>query len=121
MDKNGWTAFDGAELEKGACLYGCILLWHVYRGAVSEAWEARRATPMYTHWMAMPRRGWIASAQRLPTAEDGDVQNCVLARHAFDGIQVTGWRRFHHDTALTHWMRMPDPPKEAEKYKERFL
>lgn len=120
MDTNGWTAFEEAEPDFSACLYGYLLVWHVYRGVVVETWENRRATPMYTHWISMPRRGWVASVERLPTAEDANVTNCVLARHCLDGIMVTGWRRFEDEKRLTHWMRTPPPPVDAEKHRRMF-
>lgn len=120
MRSDGWTAFDEAEPEESACLYGYLLIWHVFRGVVVETWTERRATAMYTHWMAMPRKGWIASAERKPTAEDADIMNCVLARHEYDGIMVTGWHQFGHNRFLTHWMKTPQPPNDEMDYRNCF-
>lgn len=120
MDENGWTAFEEAEPEESACLYGTLLIWHVYRGVVVERFEDIHNTLMNTHWQAMPRRGWIATAERKPEREDANDRGCVLARHAHDGITVTGWHRFISEPRLTHWMKTPGPPADREKYRERF-
>ena len=120
MDSSGWTAFEEREPDESACLYGYLLIWHVFRGVVAEEWARRHDTPMFTHWQAMPRRGWIASADRLPGREDANIMNCVLARHEYDGIMVTGWHRFGHEKRLTHWMRTPAPPEDGAVYRKRF-
>lgn len=120
MDRLGWTAFDEQEPDETACIQGWLLIWHVFRGVVAEKWENRHATPMYTHWMAMPTQGWIPVSSRKPSKEDADVMNCVLASHMIDGITVTGWHQFEHDKYLTHWMRTPAPPVDGAAYKARF-
>lgn len=120
MDNSGWIPFEEAEPNENDCLMGFLLIWHVFRGVVVEAYEHRHDTDMYTHWMAIPRRGWVASVERKPAKEDADVMNCVLARHAYDGIIVTGWRRFEEEKRLTHWRRTPEPPTDRAKYRERF-
>lgn len=120
MDSNGWTAFDVQEPEESDCLYGYILIWHVFRGVIAEPWEKRHATPMFTHWKPMPRKGWIAAADRKPTPDDADVMHCVLARHDEDGIRVTGWHQFGHNTHLTHWMPTPPPPVDGPIYRKKF-
>ena len=120
MDRNRWTRFVDAEPEESACLDGWLLVWHVYRGVVAEKWEDRHDTPMYTHWRPMPRSGWIDAAQRKPTAEDGDIMCCVLARHKYDGIRVTGWVQFELCRYYTHWQRTPEPPVDHRAYFNMF-
>lgn len=120
MDCNGWTHFSEAEPDESACLYGWLLIWHVYRGVVTEGWMKRHNTPMYTHWRPMPRTGWISAAERRPTAADADIMQCVLARHEFDGLRVTGWRQFRRDRYLTHWQRTPEPPVDYKDYVNKY-
>lgn len=120
MDNNGWTAFDVQKPERNACIYDYLLVWHVFRGVVSEHWESRNQTAMYTHWKTMPRKGWICSKDKAPTQNDADVMNCVLARHDIDGIKVTGWHQIKIDKHFTHWMPTPLPPVDGAAYRKRF-
>lgn len=120
MDKRGWTAFDVQEPEESTCVYGYILIFHVYRSVIVEAWEKRHATPMYTHWKPIPRKGWIAAADRPPMVQDADIMHCVLARHEWDGIRVTGWHQVTGDKRYTHWMPTPEPPVDGAAYRKRF-
>lgn len=120
MDRNGWIPFSEAEPEESACLYGWLLIWHVFQGVMAERWEERHFTPMFTHWRHMPRKGWISAAERRPTADDGDIHECVVARHEIDGIRVTGWRQFQNDRYLTHWQRTPEPPVDYREYRNKF-
>ena len=120
MDRNGWTLFSEKEPEESACLYGWLLIWHVFQGVMAETWEERHFTPMFTHWQPMPRKGWISAADRRPSAEDADIHSCVLARHEYDGIRVTGWRQFQCDKYLTHWIRTPEPPEDYISYRNKF-
>ena len=120
MDRNGWTRFADAEPRKSACLYRWLLIWHAFRGVVAVKWEHRHDTPMYTHWRPMPRKGWMSAADRKPTAEDADILCCVLARHQFDGIRVTGWRQFYTSPYYTHWQRTPEPPEDYKSYRNLF-
>jgi hypothetical protein len=120
MDRNGWTLFSEAEPEESACLNGWLLIWHVFRGVIAEKWENRHDTTMFTHWRPMPRTGWISAKEHLPTAEDADVLCCVLARHEFDGLRVTGWRQFQYDNHWTHWQRTPEPPVDYKEYSKQF-
>lgn len=75
---------------------------------------------MYTHWKPMPRRGWIAKEDRKPTADDADIMGCVLARHANEGLRVTGWHQFETNRYYTHWMPTPLPPEDGRAYRNRF-
>lgn len=120
MDRNGWTAFDEAEPEESACLYEWLLIYHVYRGVIAEKWEKRRDTPMYTHWRPMPKKGWIEARDRRPNGEDADIFGCVLARHEYDGIRVTGWHQFECDKYWSHWQRTPEPPVDYMEYRKKF-
>ena len=121
MDALGWTAYDRGEPEMADCVEGRLLVFHVFRGVVTETWEKRRYTPMYTHWKRIPRQGWIAAATRKPARKDADIRHCVLARSEMTGIRVTGYHQFETDRYLTHWMPVPSPPTDAEQYKQPFL
>ncbi len=120
MESSGWTTFDEREPEEGDCPSGYLLIWHVFRGVVAERWENRHATPMYTHWMAIPENGWIPAWARMPTKDDADIYNCVLASHMIDGVLVTGWHQFLHDKYLTHWMPTPPPPVDGANFRNQF-
>lgn len=120
MDSLGWTAFEEREPEEADCLYGFLLIFHVFRGVVAEPWERRHDTPMYTQWKPIPRRGWIAAAERMPTKEDSDVMRCILARSETDGFRVTGWHQIEHNAHYTHWMPTPAPPERAAEYRKKF-
>ena len=120
MDKNGWTAFDKQEPEESVCIEGFLLIFHVFRGVLAEPWEKRHNTPMFTHWNPMPRKGWTDAKKRMPTAEDGDIHRCVLARSETDGFRVTGWHQFAHNAHYTHWMPTPERPEDAAEYRRRY-
>ena len=120
MDRNGWTLFSEKEPEESACLYGWLLIWHVFHGVIAEKWENRHDTPMFTHWRPMPRTGWISASDRQPTEEDADIMQCVLTRHQFDGLRVTGWWQFRCNKYLTHWQRTPEPPVDYKEHRKRF-
>ncbi|MBQ8087045.1 MAG: hypothetical protein IJ234_01320 [Clostridia bacterium] len=120
MDSNGWTAFEEREPEESACLYGWLLIFHVFRGVIAEPWKNRHDTPMFTHWKTIPRRGWIAAKDRKPTHADADIMGCVLARHETEGMRVTGWHQFECNKYLTHWMSTPPPPIDGMEYRKRF-
>ncbi len=120
MDRNGWTAFDEAEPHESDCLDGWLLVWHVYRHNVSVRWEDRRHTSMITHWMPMPKEGWISASDRKPTKKDADIMGCVLAINRYDGIRVTGWFQFDLNCYLTHWRPTPGHPEDHMEYSRRF-
>lgn len=120
MDKNGWTAFDVQEPEASACLEGFLLIFHVFRGVLAEPWEKRHDTPMFTHWKSIPHKGWTDARKRIPTAADGDIAHCILARSETDGFRVTGWHQLERNPHYTHWMPTPEPPEDAAEYRRRF-
>ena len=109
MDGSGWidlkerlpTEEDGER----------VLVWHIYQGAMAERREQCDKNRFYSHWRRISAEGWISARERMPTREDGDEQNCVLARHEYDGIKVTGWHQFGREKYYTHWMRTPEPPE----------
>lgn len=113
MDSQGWTRFAFGEPPKHACLYKTLLIWHRYQGVMAVQWGHRHDYHMATHWRAMPRKGWIRREERLPDKDDADVYGCVLARHEFDGIKVTGWHQLARDKYLTHWRPTPAGPEKA--------
>ena len=69
-------------------------------------------------------REWISRNERVPTASDADVCNCVIAWHIHSGVLVIGYRQVGENTMLTHWMptpRVPDdfPPEYRELWEKR--
>lgn len=61
--------------------------------------------------------GWIDASITKPTQADADIQNCVLAWHIYDGLQITGWWQFEINKLLIYWQRSPRPPT---KYREKW-
>lgn len=120
MDRNGWTTFASRAPTRSDCLDDWLLVWHVYRGAISVRWEDRQKTPMITHWQRMPKEGWISAAERKPTRADADIMGCVLARHLYDGIMVTGWRQFDYDRYMMCWLPTPGAPEDHPEHFKRF-
>ena len=59
---------------------------------------------------------WTPVSERLPTRDDANETESILAIHKNDGF-VGRWIwdivvRFH--TEFTHWMQLPEPPGEEE-------
>lgn len=118
-----WFAFEYDEPDEIACMDGWLLIWHVFRGVIAERWEHRHDTPMYTHWMHIPRgesSGWIATYERFPTLEDADVMGCVLAIDRDGVFRVTGWHQIRKNGPYVQWMHTPPPPADAKEYLNRF-
>ena len=115
---DGGTSVKEQDATEDACVGGSLLVWHMYRGAVVWPFEKRGESRMLTHWREMPKSGWTDAAERKPTPEDADIRGCVLAKHEFDGIRVTGWHQFGWNRHLTHWIRTPEPPRDAKQYEK---
>lgn len=56
---------------------------------------------------------WISVKDRLPTKEDADEINCILAANKKFGWSGCCFSDFVSDnpTCFTHWMPLPEPPK----------
>lgn len=63
-----------------------------------------------------PLNGWIPVTERLPTAEDGNEDGEVLVYHPSSGLyEGMYWNDVSiHRKLLSHWMPMPEPPKEVD-------
>ena len=97
---------------------GRVFVWHAYQGAMLTPWNDFDRNSFNVYWMRVSDGAsapWIAAVERLPTKEDSDALNCVLAKDMHDGISVTGFHQFGWNSALTHWQRLPAPPSD---YKE---
>ena len=97
---------------------GRVFVWHAYQGAMLTPWNEFDRNSFNVYWMRVSDGAsapWIAAVERLPTKEDSDALNCVLAKDMHDGISVTGFHQFGWNSALTHWQRLPAPPSD---YKE---
>lgn len=72
---------------------------------------------------------WISVEERMPevdcnvlvyaTGEYDSVVAITSLTNKLHGFNITGWRDpwmcFFHDYAITHWMPLPNSPKEEEK------
>ena len=110
MNQRCWIEFSRRKPRMSDCPSGYVLVWHVFQGTMVIPAARVRPNPMYSHWMRVPEDGWIDKADRLPSAEDGDAQNCVLIQYDEDGIVVSGWHRFQRDRFCRAWQRTPPPP-----------
>lgn len=59
---------------------------------------------------------WIPVSERLPTEEDANPYESVLAINKDDGFPRSWiWDIVeHYPTEFTYWMPLPEPPKECE-------
>lgn len=88
--------------------------------------EARNAVHNAPAVDAMPR--WISVEERLPEDDAnvlvyaiGNNENSCIAMtsytHNLHGFHIEGWRSpwqyFFCEHKITHWMYLPEPPKEA--------
>ena len=58
---------------------------------------------------------WIDKAHKLPRAQDGDAQGCVIGWHEFNGAVITGWRNARKSEFISHWMPCPEGPMKQEE------
>lgn len=56
---------------------------------------------------------WIDRETRLPGADDADEYGCVLCKHRYNGILVTGWRRVAENSFIVAWAKTPGGPAYA--------
>ena len=89
---------------------GDMLVWHRYQGTMAVTRAQYLDNRFFTHWREMPADGWTDVRERLPGAGDADVWGCVLTKHRYNGIRVTGWRQLALDKDYTAWRRAPEPP-----------
>lgn len=120
MDSRSWVQFASREPEEGDYTDGYLLVWHILQGAFARKRTGRPLSKLYSHWRTMPTEGWIAAAEKKPTAQDADHMGCVLARSDTDGYKVTGWHQFAHDPRFTQWMPTPEEPEDAVELRKKF-
>ena len=60
---------------------------------------------------------WIDKKERLPAAEDMDVNKCVRVWHVYQGEMVTGALQLELNRYLTHWQPCDAPPEGIEEMK----
>lgn len=100
---------------------GKIFAWHAFQGVMLTLWSAFSSNPFNVYWMRVSDGApgpWITAVERLPTKEDSDALNCVLAKNSHDGITVTGFHQFGWNSALTHWQRLPTPPSDYRELRK---
>lgn len=111
---NGWIRGESRlPCEADGDKNGKVLAWHAYQGAMMCRWDYYTKNQFHVYWMPIAdatARPWIVAAERLPTEEDADALNCVLAKDDQGEISVTGWHQFGWNNALSHWQRLPEPP-----------
>lgn len=56
---------------------------------------------------------WIDRETRLPGKDDADEYGCVLCKHRYNGILVTGWRRVAENSFIVAWAKTPGGPEHA--------
>ena len=125
MDRADWIDIRTHPPTEADCPSGYVIVWHAYQRTMVVRYENYNSNPMFTHWQPVPVDGWISYAERLPTHEDGDVQQCVLIRYdegedEEDGIIVSGWHRYQRDRFCLAWQHTPPPPKDYLKYRNLF-
>lgn len=61
----------------------------------------------------VPRQQWISVKDRLP--EESENRYLVRLEDGFIGTAVwdDGWELWNDSGEVTHWMCLPEPPKEA--------
>jgi hypothetical protein len=95
-----------------------VVVSGVWLAAWSDA-EATRLNGVYltSEGERWPR--WVSVRERLPPADDGTPDATVLVWNRTDVIQA--WREQdghftgvtgEHIPRVTHWMKMPEPPRE---------
>lgn len=120
MDRDNWISLHDLRPTEKDCYNGYLLVWHAYQRTLVIKIEQINCNQMYTHWRPVPITGWISVSSRLPTADDGDVNECVLIKDIEDGIIVSGWHRFLRDRFCIAWQHMPLPPDDYIKYRNTF-
>lgn len=58
---------------------------------------------------------WIPVMERLPTYDDADENGDIIAHHKIRGVRVVCVDNItRNPERYTHWMSLPEPPKEVE-------
>ena len=59
---------------------------------------------------------WVPTKERLPTKEELDPADCVLAWHEQNGCMVVNHTLLLTNRYYTHWQVLPDRPKDGGEY-----
>ena len=58
---------------------------------------------------------WIPVTERMPTDDDADHNGAIIGNHYLFGVRVVCLDNIEKRPAhYTHWMPLPEPPKEVE-------
>lgn len=71
--------------------------------------------------IALLKNQWVSVDNGLPTALGGYLtywtDGSLETFDFLDEVQAKGWVTDLHTQKITHWMPLPEPPKECDKYK----
>lgn len=96
---------------------GLLLAWHQFHGTMLARWDEFAGNSFHTHWMRLSDLDgipWVDAADKPPTKEDCDHENCVLGRTKDGELRITGWHQFGAGSMLTEWKRLPFAPETAK-------
>lgn len=94
------------------CPCGCMK--KAIRNALQEGFEALKEKLVSNTNTVQPEPGWISVKDRLPN----DNQRVIVYRPDMSEIDVGdisiqwGWNCKRKKTDITHWMPLPEPPKD---------
>lgn len=94
--------------------------------AENHFWELQNAASEAAELLKAQEPGWISVKDRLPeeygnyiAVVDGKATECTYSGPLIKGI-ITGWStcesdgmKWLRDEQVTHWMPLPEPPKEG--------
>lgn len=81
--------------------------------AIAALEEQENAKTAHCNCCKKGNSSWISVADRLPTAEDANPNESVLAILKEDGFAKSWWYDIvvRHPKEFTHWMPLPEPPE----------
>lgn len=113
---NGWIGISDRPIAAGD---QPVIVWHVYQGAMVCRREDVASNRFYSHWREIDTGAWIDTAERRPTRNDADAQECVISQNKWDEISVAGWHRFENESSLIRWQHPPEPPANFRELREK--
>lgn len=121
---NGWIhRNDRLPTKADASESGKLFAWHVYQGAILCHFSDFTKNAFHVYWMRFTDEmvePWINAMEKLPTKEDADMMNCVLAKNRYEEVSITGYHQFHHNSALIAWKRLPTPPSDYRELRKEY-
>lgn len=122
LQENGWIRrSDRLPAQEDGDSQGRVFVWHVYQGVMLAPWNEFLNNSFHAYWMPLaddPHSTWINAAEKLPTKQDADALNCVLARSVHGENMVTGYHQFGLNRTLVLWKRLPDPPSDHRELRK---